>query len=286
MSTALRGAILAELAWRGRIYIPVQANHNYGTAAAAALAKNGVVLVRNASKTGEPLLDEALATIAAESHRGAVPQPLAHWLQVLSGDTWNLTQMAQSLKNVRERLMMGLVEKGVLSVHETTLTKLLETGAAKWRLRQPAAKTAVVKAVQAALLPPPDRAKEGAGKESTTAVTAAVPPSVVILCCLARMSCVLSTAILQPHGGTTSSPKGYTGAGNAARQQEKLQRAAGRLLTLVGELVADTGGNRAEGDQQGGSGGEIEQQQAAADSAMVSSRHFVAALAAHFMKIS
>ena len=226
MSTALRGAILAELAWRGRIYIPVvQANRtSSGTAAAAAaLATHGAVLVRDARKTGEPLLDEALATIAAESHRaGAVPQPLAHWLQVLSGDTWNLTQMAQSLKNVRERLMRGLVEKGVLSVHETTLTKLLETTrAAKWRLRQPAAKTAVVKAVQAALLPPPDGAREGAGgKESRTAVTAAVPPSVVILCCLARMSCVLSTAILQPHGGTTRSPKGYAGAGNAVRQQQ------------------------------------------------------------------
>jgi hypothetical protein len=34
--------------------------------------------------------------------------------QLLSGDTWSLKKMQLSLKNVRERLMGALAEKGVL----------------------------------------------------------------------------------------------------------------------------------------------------------------------------
>ena len=76
--------------------------------------------------TPQDLLDEALSLMSAEPE----PRGMAHWIQLLSGDTWSLSAMAMSLKSVRERLMCQLLRKGVLcSEEETTLARLLETGA-------------------------------------------------------------------------------------------------------------------------------------------------------------
>jgi len=39
---------------------------------------------------------------------------IASWIDLLSGETWNLMKISFQLKQVRERLLKGLVDKGVL----------------------------------------------------------------------------------------------------------------------------------------------------------------------------
>lgn len=42
------------------------------------------------------------------------PLTIANWIDLLSGETWNLLKINYQLKQVRERLAKGLVDKGVL----------------------------------------------------------------------------------------------------------------------------------------------------------------------------
>ncbi|KAJ3403852.1 hypothetical protein HDU80_003666 [Chytriomyces hyalinus] len=58
--------------------------------------------------TGEVLLDEALRMIKTDS------QSIASWIDLMSGETWNLMSFNYQLKQVRERIAKGLVDKGVL----------------------------------------------------------------------------------------------------------------------------------------------------------------------------
>ena len=59
------------------------------------------------------MLDETLQIIATDQSGAA--RGVEYWVQILSGDTWSLRKMReQSLKSVRERVLAGLVRKGVL----------------------------------------------------------------------------------------------------------------------------------------------------------------------------
>ncbi|KAF9580180.1 hypothetical protein BGW38_003280 [Lunasporangiospora selenospora] len=60
--------------------------------------------------TGEVLLDEALKMISSTEERMSVGQ----WIDLMSGETWNVMRIGFQLKQVRERLAKGLVDKGVL----------------------------------------------------------------------------------------------------------------------------------------------------------------------------
>ncbi|KAF9895876.1 hypothetical protein BX616_008648 [Lobosporangium transversale] len=60
--------------------------------------------------TGEVLLDEALKMIHSTEERMSVGQ----WIDLMSGETWNVMKIGYQLKQVRERLAKGLVDKGVL----------------------------------------------------------------------------------------------------------------------------------------------------------------------------
>ena len=42
------------------------------------------------------------------------PLSISNWIDLLSGETWNLLKINYQLKQVRERLAKGLVDKGVL----------------------------------------------------------------------------------------------------------------------------------------------------------------------------
>lgn len=64
--------------------------------------------VIDASRTGEVLLDEALRLIKGER------QSIASWMDLMSGETWNPLKVSYQLKQVRERIAKGLVDKGVL----------------------------------------------------------------------------------------------------------------------------------------------------------------------------
>lgn len=68
-----------------------------------------VLDVKNGRPTGEVLLDETLRLI-----KMSPPASIAEWINLLSGETWNVTKLKMQLKQVRERLAKGLVDKGVL----------------------------------------------------------------------------------------------------------------------------------------------------------------------------
>ncbi|WFD35006.1 hypothetical protein MCUN1_001852 [Malassezia cuniculi] len=103
ISYTLRGCILLELAFRGRIGTARGADQRRFDAA------DRVIQVRNTKPTGEVLLDETLRLI-----RSASPAGIADWIDMLSGETWNVSRFNMQLRQVRERLAKGLVDKGVL----------------------------------------------------------------------------------------------------------------------------------------------------------------------------
>lgn len=103
ISYALRGCILIELALRGKIQVlndPARKRFD---------VSERLVEVINATKTGEVLLDEALNLMKNDE-----PLTIANWIDLLSGETWNFMKISYQLKQVRERLAKGLVDKGVL----------------------------------------------------------------------------------------------------------------------------------------------------------------------------
>ncbi|KAF9145004.1 hypothetical protein BGX30_010663 [Mortierella sp. GBA39] len=104
ISYTLRGCILMELAFRKRIAMVKDPNRRK-----YALADRYIEVV-NEKLTGEVLLDETLKMINSTQERMSVGQ----WIDLLSGETWNVMKVGFQLKQVRERLAKGLVDKGVL----------------------------------------------------------------------------------------------------------------------------------------------------------------------------
>ncbi|KAK9721565.1 hypothetical protein K7432_003308 [Basidiobolus ranarum] len=104
ISYALRGCIMLELALRNRISIVKDSAYSY-----TRLSDRLVELI-DSSLTGEVLLDEAIKLMKSTQERLSV----GNWIDYMSGETWNLTKVGYQLKQVRERLAKGLVDKGVL----------------------------------------------------------------------------------------------------------------------------------------------------------------------------
>lgn len=103
ISYALRGCILIELALRGKIRcVDDPARKRYDVS-------ERPVEVIDSTKTGEVLLDESLSLMKNDP-----PTSIVGWIDLLSGETWNLLKINYQLKQVRERLAKGLVDKGVL----------------------------------------------------------------------------------------------------------------------------------------------------------------------------
>ncbi|KAF9910220.1 hypothetical protein BX616_010919 [Lobosporangium transversale] len=104
ISYTLRGCILMELAFRHRIAMVKDPNRRKYP------LPDRYIEVINEKLTGEVLLDEALKMIASTPERMSVGQ----WIDLMSGETWNVMRVGFQLKQVRERLAKGLVDKGVL----------------------------------------------------------------------------------------------------------------------------------------------------------------------------
>ncbi|KAH7881886.1 Golgi phosphoprotein 3-domain-containing protein [Phlebopus sp. FC_14] len=105
ISYALRGCILIELALRRRIALVKDANRR------SRPLGDRVVEVIDDRQTGETILDETLKMMKAqETDRFTI----SGWVDLLSGETWNVMKIGYQLKQVRERLAKGLVDKGVL----------------------------------------------------------------------------------------------------------------------------------------------------------------------------
>lgn len=104
ISYALRGCILLELAFRGKIaVINEPARQRFELS-------ERLIHVIDDKKTGEVLLDEALNLMKNDNDNLSIGQ----WIDLLSGETWNLMKINYQLKQVRERLAKGLVDKGIL----------------------------------------------------------------------------------------------------------------------------------------------------------------------------
>ncbi|KAH8673511.1 Golgi phosphoprotein 3-domain-containing protein [Xylariales sp. PMI_506] len=103
ISYALRGCIVIELAFRGRISMQKDpARRRFPLA-------DRVIEVIDDTLTGEALLDEALKLMKASEKMS-----VGSWIDLMSGETWNLMKIGYQLKQVRERLCKGLVDKGIL----------------------------------------------------------------------------------------------------------------------------------------------------------------------------
>ncbi|GLB39468.1 putative golgi phosphoprotein 3 (GPP34) [Lyophyllum shimeji] len=105
ISYALRGCILIELALRRRIALVKDPNRRR-----AAIADRLVEVIDD-RQTGETILDEALRMMKGQEHD---KMGINSWIDLLSGETWNVMKIGFQLKQVRERLAKGLVDKGVL----------------------------------------------------------------------------------------------------------------------------------------------------------------------------
>jgi len=103
ISYALRGCILLELALRRRIaMVKDPSRRRYPL-------PDRFIEVIDERQTGETLLDEALKMIKANEKMG-----VGNWIDLMSGETWNVMKIGFQLKQVRERIAKGLVDKGVL----------------------------------------------------------------------------------------------------------------------------------------------------------------------------
>ncbi|RJE24566.1 hypothetical protein PHISCL_03097 [Aspergillus sclerotialis] len=103
ISYALRGCIVAELAFRGRISMQKDSSRRRFPLA------DRVIEVIDDTLTGEVLLDEALKMMKSSEQMS-----VNSWIDLMSGETWNLMKIGYQLKQVRERLAKGLVDKGIL----------------------------------------------------------------------------------------------------------------------------------------------------------------------------
>lgn len=138
ISSGLRGAMLVELGFRGRIELD-------GSGMRRRSILNRRIQIKNDAPCGDILLDEALKHIK-ETEPTETPQS---WVELLSGETWNPLKLRYQIRNVRERIAKNLVEKGVLTtekqnfvVFDMTTHPLLDAGA----------KQQVIKKVQDTLL--------------------------------------------------------------------------------------------------------------------------------------
>ncbi|KAK4613982.1 Vacuolar protein sorting-associated protein 74 [Fulvia fulva] len=103
ISYALRGCIVIELAFRGRISMQKDSSRRRFPLA------DRLIEVVDDTLTGEVLLDEALKMMKSSEKMSA-----SSWIDLMSGETWNLMKIGYQLKQVRERLAKGLVDKGIL----------------------------------------------------------------------------------------------------------------------------------------------------------------------------
>ncbi|KAK9474769.1 Golgi phosphoprotein 3-domain-containing protein [Dipodascopsis tothii] len=103
ISYALRGCIVLELALRGRISMQRDPGRRR-----LPLSDRPIEVIDD-RLTGEVLLDEALKLMKTSEKMS-----VASWIDLMSGETWNLMKIGYQLKQVRERLAKGLVDKGIL----------------------------------------------------------------------------------------------------------------------------------------------------------------------------
>ncbi|XP_055343708.1 Golgi phosphoprotein 3 homolog sauron-like [Paramacrobiotus metropolitanus] len=109
ISSGLRGCILIELGFRGKIELE---KSGMLTRRKGLLSRK--VMLKDEGMTGDVILDEALRHIKDTKPEETV----ATWIEYLSGETWNPLKLHYQIRQVRERLAKNLVEKGVLTTEK------------------------------------------------------------------------------------------------------------------------------------------------------------------------
>ncbi|KAK0244478.1 Golgi phosphoprotein 3-domain-containing protein [Armillaria nabsnona] len=258
ISYALRGCILLELALRRRIMLVNDPNRRH-----LPLAER-LVEVRSDKLTGETILDETLRMM--KSQESVERLSVGSWIDLLSGETWNVLKIGFQLKQVRERLAKGLVDKGVLRTEKRNflLFDMATHPVADVRTKESII-TRVVSLLTAttSTVPPEALGKEEAVKERTARA--------VCLVCAAYTASVLDNAFgrlgyeeregafqrcdeilaefsVWPFG----SESGVGNASNSRRRNRIAEgsRADGReaVIGLVSQVKREAGGPAGEGE--------------------------------------
>jgi len=221
ISYALRGCILIELALRRRIALVRDSNRRRQP------LPDRLIEVIDERQTGETILDETLKMIRGQELVGE-RLGVGSWIDLLSGETWNVLRISFQLKQVRERLAKGLVDKGVL---RTEKRNFLLFDMATHPLADPSAKKDVIRRVVGLL----------------TSTTSAVPPEAlgkegeqcrvmrsISLVCAAYAASVLDGAF----GGAPSVGGRDSGTGRGAMGYEEREACFAR----ADEILAAFGG--------------------------------------------
>ncbi|AFR97410.2 golgi phosphoprotein 3 [Cryptococcus neoformans C23] len=266
ISYALRGCILIELALRGRIAMVRD------PARRRLALSDRLIEVIDDRQTGETILDEALKMIKSSEKYGA-----GAWVDLMSGETWNVMKIGYQLKQVRERLAKGLVDKGVL---RTEKRNFLLFDMATHPIADMNAKDDVMRRVlslltaRTAAIPPQALHKEGVKYRHMRAVVlvCAAYASSVLENALQRLSydsreaafarCddILAEFCIWPFGQTTASSSGPVAIGSAsARRREGGSGGAGK--ESVQELVREVRKEMASTTSGAGAGGGQEDQE-------------------------
>ncbi|KIM30878.1 hypothetical protein M408DRAFT_327821 [Serendipita vermifera MAFF 305830] len=204
ISYALRGCILIELALRRRIAIVKDPARRR-----LPLAERQIEVISD-RQTGETILDEALRMIKGHqdgSPDGVTPGEklgVGNWVDLLSGETWNVMKIGFQLKQVRERLAKGLVDKGIL---RTEKRNFLLFDMATHPVADAAVKESIMTRVVALLtartttIPPaalPGAAVKGSSVLSTGQTNIQFPVTrAVSLVCAAYAASVLDNALVR-----------------------------------------------------------------------------------------
>ncbi|RPB29467.1 Golgi phospho protein 3 [Terfezia boudieri ATCC MYA-4762] len=146
ISYALRGCIVLELAFRGRVSMQKD------PARRRLQLCDRLIEVIDDTLTGEVLLDEALKMM-----KSSEKMSVSAWIDLMSGETWNIMKIGYQLKQVRERLAKGLVDKGILRTEKRNFllfdmaTHPVADGGAKDEIRK---RVKHVLTARTAVLPP------------------------------------------------------------------------------------------------------------------------------------
>ncbi|EAU87282.2 golgi phosphoprotein 3 domain-containing protein [Coprinopsis cinerea okayama7 len=196
ISYALRGCILIELALRRRIALVRDPNRRRVTPG------ERIVEVIDDRQTGETILDEALRLMKGQQDIEKLS--VNTWIDLMSGETWNVMKVGFQLKQVRERLLKGLVDKGIL---RTEKRNFLLFDMATHPLADVRAKESVINRVVALL----------------TSTTSAIPPVAINI----------PPADSRGGLGDGSSSGGLGGGGGAEKEKDTVQCRVTRTVCMV-----------------------------------------------------
>ncbi|RSH79979.1 uncharacterized protein EHS24_009650 [Apiotrichum porosum] len=264
ISYALRGCILIELALRRRIAMVRDPSRR------RLALSDRLIEVIDERQTGETILDEALKMIKSSEKYG-----VGAWIDLMSGETWNVMKIGYQLKQVRERLAKGLVDKGIL---RTEKRNFLLFDMATHPIADMNAKEDVLRrclsllTARTAAIPPQALLKEGVKYRHMRAVSlvCAAYASSVLENALQRLSydsreaafvrCdeILAEFSTWPFGIGTSQSAGPVQIGGGSKRREG---GSGIGRESVQELVREVRKEMATGNGGAGSGGGAEEQE-------------------------